>query len=200
MPISPEDFVQQHLGDTLQHEYDPAKAREYYLRTRELKGRQPGIGPEPTSNRGPAAIRPTVVRKPVAKRPSTAAKQRAATKARIASLKVKLEKLRGLLKKLQDEANKRSGVDPKANDKKSGAATGSKSNNKLTAAQRRDAAKRSKENYEKNKEKKTTLTSEEKALQEKVKDVEQKIIKAKKDLKDKVEAARRKSTAAKPNS
>lgn len=28
---------------SLQHAYDPVKAREYYLRTRELKGREPGV-------------------------------------------------------------------------------------------------------------------------------------------------------------
>jgi len=38
-------------GTTLMHgkkPYDPRKAREYYLRTRKLKGRQPGKGPDPT--------------------------------------------------------------------------------------------------------------------------------------------------------
>lgn len=32
--------VDEFLGDILQHEYDPVKAREYYLRTRKLKGRE----------------------------------------------------------------------------------------------------------------------------------------------------------------
>lgn len=32
--------VLEFVEDFLQHDYDPVKAREYYLRTRELKGRQ----------------------------------------------------------------------------------------------------------------------------------------------------------------
>lgn len=33
--------VDKFIEDFLQHEYDPVKAREYYLRTRKLKGRKP---------------------------------------------------------------------------------------------------------------------------------------------------------------
>lgn len=48
------------IDDFLQHDYDPVKAREYYLRTRKLKGRKKGITNQvapPTSPSGSKMLR-----------------------------------------------------------------------------------------------------------------------------------------------
>lgn len=46
----PNGEVIRHAGEA----YDPAKAHEYYMRTRKLKGRKKGSGDDPTSPRVPA--------------------------------------------------------------------------------------------------------------------------------------------------
>lgn len=60
--------------------YDPQKAHEYYIRTRELKGREKGSGPEPSSERKPSS------------------QQVASAQARVAEIQSKLTRLREILR------------------------------------------------------------------------------------------------------
>lgn len=183
-----------HVKEVVVHyadDYDPAKAREYYLRTRKLKGRKAGSKVAPVG-RKPSAAKIAARPRPVAKK--SAAQHHKEVFARVEAMKGRLEKLRKLLRELTKQAQARSGVDPKK-DKKAKPTAGSK---KLTAAERKEAAKRSAE-YRKKHEaelKKETLTDQEKRLNEQIKDVEAKIAKAKADLKAAVAKARPKNPAA----
>jgi len=183
----PQEFILDHGLVPLDHVkevvhyvegYNPAKAREYYLRTRQLKGRQPGAAPATTS-KAPAAKAPTKI---VKKQPP---KQSTSTKARVAEMKVRLEKLRKVLRELVKQAKARSGADPK--DKK--ATAGSK---KLSAAERKEAAKRSAEYRKKHKSEieNDSVDEQAKRLADQIKDVNAKIAKAKADLKASVAKAR----------
>jgi polyhydroxyalkanoate synthesis regulator phasin len=161
--------------------YDKAKAHEYYLRNRHLKGRRRGGDVPPTGN----AAR--LIAKHAPKKKSTNAHA-----AEIDALKARLEKLRGILAKLVEQAKKRSGVEtPKKGAKK--AADGKGGGGKdgkgppLTAKQKRDAAARAKKSYEKNKDKnKQSSSNEIEALQKKIADIRAKI-------KDAIEKAHKQS-------
>jgi len=74
--------------------YDPVKAHEYYLRTRKLKGRQPGSGKQPEGFAKANANR----------HDSAKAKQKKELAARIQSLSAKLSKLEALIRKREHEA------------------------------------------------------------------------------------------------
>lgn len=163
MMITPEEFILQHA----EQPYDPVKAREYYLRTRKLKGRRKGMGTE-RSGRHPSSGSGSFV--PRNSRIKTPEQRRKEIEARVEALKNRLEKLRGLLRKLVKQAQARSGIDPKDNSKTKKAAAGSK---KLTSKQRREAAERSKEYREKHK--KESLSDQEQRLREQIKDVEKKL-------------------------
>lgn len=157
-------------------DYDPNKRREYYLRTRELKGRSPGLGPvEGMSSSGSSSGgggTKTAPKKEVAK--STSSKS--VTEKKIELMKARLKKLRATIKKLVAEAKQRSGV----KDAPTKAATTSKKpEQKLTAKQKADAAKRSKEHYEKNKE--PSQAEELKSLQKQIDNATERIKKLKKD-------------------
>jgi len=129
-------------------EYDPVKAREYYLRTRELKGRRRGSSETTTSTSNGRSVTRTL---------STAPEPpiESATKDRTAKFKVRLEKLKAVLEQLVKEAKDRSGVDQpaKADDTAKDATepAQTKAEDK-TAAQKRDAAKAAKDYYEENKD------------------------------------------------
>jgi len=166
--------------------YDPAKRREYYLRTRELKGRQPGaqtlvpnrnggvVGP---SKSAPPASKKAAPKKAPPKKDSAAAK-RSANQAKVDALKARLEKLRKVLKDLVDKAQVRAGLPTdaeqaskqKADSKKEPAKKPAK---ELTAKQKADARKRSAEWYAKNKTKKVSEIT--KDLQSQIDDVNAKI-------------------------
>lgn len=201
------------LDDILEHgllhgaDYDPVKAREYYLRTRELKGRQKGAQESSNSiprgsreatpsNRGPAKAKPKA---PVKKAVSPALQRRRDTQERIDQINARLDALREVLRKLVEQAKTRSGVDPKTVPSKSATKKAtSAGSEKLTAAQKKEAAKKAKERYEKDHGKKESLTSQEKALQAQVKDVQKKIAKARKDLAASIERAKKKQAAKNP--
>jgi len=175
----PDDSALFHGG-----EYDPAKAREYYLRTRELKGRKKGSAPPPAKGR-PAA-KATVTK--------LSTKQKAATtQAKIAALKKRLETLRDALAELVAAAKKRSGVDPK--DTKGGKGSGSTSTSKLTPKQKKQAAARSKEYYEKHKDK--TPDEQIKALEAQIKSIKARIKAAIADAKKKPAKKSKSKTASK---
>lgn len=156
---SPEEFLD---GYFLQHEYDPIARRAYYLKTRQLKGRRPG--------RGKTVVR--AVRHPVQK---TAAQKRKETEARVAALKIRLEKLQKALELLVAQAKSRSGVKTPKHSK----ATPSKSSHQ-TAKQKADAAKRSKD-YRRTHQPKTA-SQEVKDLQKKIEAIQQRIKKVRAEL------------------
>jgi chromosome segregation ATPase len=81
-------------GTLLMHgatEYDPRKAHEYYLRTRKLKGRQPGRMDVSGGARAPSASQDL-------------SKKRKAASERVKALKDKLTKLKAELRKRKGEA------------------------------------------------------------------------------------------------
>lgn len=132
-------------------DYDPAAAREYYLRTRKLKGRKKAVGPVSASRRTSRAALPAVTRRPKAKavvaKPKKSNAQKAKeVKARVASLEKQLEQLRAVLALLVKQAKARSGVETPTKDSKKEPATTRKN-----SKQKAEAAKASKEYYEKHK-------------------------------------------------
>jgi hypothetical protein len=154
-------------------DYNPAKAHEYYLRTRELSGRTSSSNS--TSNT-PTLATKTVsnIVKPTISKPSAETKQQVET--RVADMKVRLTKLRKLLTELVKQAKARSGIDP-TKDPNADPAT-----KKLTAAERKEAAKKQAEYRKKHPEEDVNISEEAKRLEEQIKDVNAKIAKARADL------------------
>lgn len=199
-----DDFILEHSNIPMDHVddfvahytqgYDPAKAHEYYLRTRKLKGKKTGTAVAP---KGRPVGKQLTTHSVAAPKQKTALEHRKEVAARVESMKGRLEKLRKLLRQLVKEAQIRSGVDPKDQKAKAKATAGSE---KLTAAEKKEAAKRSKEYREKHKAElaKETLTAQEKRLSEQIKDVEAKITKAKAELKAAVAKARQNSVSKNP--
>lgn len=161
--------------------YDKAKAHEYYLRNRQLKGRRRGGVVPPRGT--PQTLR--LINKHTPKKAH-------AHEAEVAALKARLEKLRDLLAKLVEDAKKRSGVDSpkKSTTKKSASGSGGGKDSKtspLTAKQKREASARAKKSYEKNKDKnKQSPSNEIEELQKKIADIRAKI-------KDAIERAHKQS-------
>lgn len=90
-------------------EYNAAARKERYERTKQLKGRQPGKGDEPSSGSGPAKAQP----------PPDRSAARAAAAKRVKALNGKLTQLRDALKAARakgsaDKAPKKSAVESKA--------------------------------------------------------------------------------------
>lgn len=93
---------------TLMHEYDPIKAREYYLRTRELKGRA-------TANSDPESVRRAreAEAKAEQKADDVEAQREAlkeALKVQLEELEVRLEQLKAAVKNGKLAAMRRAGV------------------------------------------------------------------------------------------
>lgn len=175
----------------LHSEYDPVKAREYYLRTRELKGRKPAAPkPLPTGRLGstpntaaPKKSGAQIARQPLLnKKPMNAA----TAKARVASIQKRLGALENVLK---DLVKKRAAIKPtkKAAEKRLADTGGGGSSPKrdLTSKQKADNRKRAKEYYDKNKkpaEKKPEKKETAKELDEKIAKVRGQIKKTKVEL------------------
>ena len=178
--MSPEEILLMH-GET---PYDPAKAHEYYLRTRELKGRQKGAEQE-TSGRSGGKVIPLSSKAPPKKK--TALK----SEARAAELQKRLTRLRKVLAELVKQAKGRSGVSSK--DKKDSGGSGKSGGaSKLSATEKREAAKRSKEYYKKHKDDAPDV----KELKAKIEEVKKKI----KEMRAELAAARAKSKKRTPDS
>lgn len=158
--------------------YDPAKARAYYLRTRQLKGRKVGRAVTPVgrarSGQGTSAqIRPS---------------RRAELKAQKAALEKRLDRLREVLAERVKAAKKRSGIEVKPEPKTAAEKTTAKKqqdkNSKpLTAKQKRDKREAAKKQYEK--EQSTNLSQEVQQLQSQIKDIRAQIETAIKDARQK---------------
>lgn len=131
---TPSEFELQQL----MHRYDPVYARQYYLRTRKLKGRKKGSGDRPVSGFEKGAKKIGAAR----------AKQRKALQAQIQNLEAKLRNLEVLIKKkLRDEASE----DRKSRAKKERAAK--EADKPKTAAEKAEIARENKKYREKNQQK-----------------------------------------------
>jgi len=121
--------------------YDPAKAREYYLRTRKLKGRRRARVVAPKAVGRPHAV-------PVHTKKRTSANE---LQAQREALERRLDQLRDILAQKVKEAKRRSGIKDTTVHKTSrekAASSKSKSHEKpLTAAQKREKAKKAREDY-----------------------------------------------------
>ena len=95
MPPTFEDLLRKNANVVLSHVYDPAKARQYYLRTRQLKGRKTGTAPEPTSNNRSVALKSKVAVPPVTPKPVF--NKSKDPMARVAEIKSRLNQLLELL-------------------------------------------------------------------------------------------------------
>ena len=171
--------------------YDPVKAREYYLRTRKLKGRPRGSQQEsPGRPRGNSSTYGSGQSSGNYQNASAAERQKELAAQRDA-LKKRLDRLREVLRELVKDAKKRSGV--KTPDKASTSSTKSSSSTKksttkskteskskpLTAQQKREKNKAAREEYAKeNRGKKPALAKEVDQLRRQVKDIENRIRKA----------------------
>jgi DNA mismatch repair ATPase MutS len=151
--------------------YDPAKRREYYLKTRQLKGRAGGQAFDISSTRTKNSSS-----LPPVKKPKVNSKQ-AEFQAKIDALNARLDKLKKVLAELVKQAQARSGVEPA--DTKS---SSDKPAKKLTAKQKADAAKRAKKSAEKNKNKPPTPSQQVKELETKIKAIQAKIKKMKAEI------------------
>jgi hypothetical protein len=165
--------------------YDPVKRREYYLRTRQLKGRGPGSG----STLGGSKI-------PGKGEPPKSGRRDSAIDARVSELQARLIKLRVLLRKLVEDAKRRSGVEIKKDNATTNTDTTGSTNKTepqtKTVSQKKEAAKKSKEYYDKN-IKKVSLSTREKQLKDQIADAERTIMKIRTDLKASIERARKKA-------
>lgn len=191
------------IGEYLAHAYDPVKAKEYYERTKKLKGKRSGVGKD-TQGRPPGKA--VAVAGPVKK--AVAPKAVASRGARAAALKERLGRLEEVLGLLQDKvaaAQARSGVEGTA--AKKTAATAKKAastepSKDKTSAQKKDAAKASAKAYEKNKTAETSKDAQ--AVQDEIEEVQRKIAEARDALAAVLAKARASSpkpkTAAKPPS
>lgn len=193
---SPEEFAaellhsNQLMGEML-HVYDPAKAREYYLRTRKLKGRR-SAAVEPTGGSNSKSVVPLTSVKNPAARSSRAKQRREEAQARVAALSARLDRLEKVLAELVKQAKARSGVETKetSTDKSSSKESSSKDTKPKTAAQKKADAQRAKEYREKNPEKKTSSEAQE--IEAKIANVREKIAKMKAEI-----ASAKKKAAAK---
>jgi len=160
-------------------EYDPEYARQYYLRTRQLKGRKRGLADLPASRAasGKGSL-------------PTSSKQdspvQSITKERTEQLKARLEKLKVLLKQLLEEAHKQSGMEPpkKEDSPKDPNSSGSSGPAKPKTQAQKRAAKEALDKYKKEhkndqpKEVKKTdeqLSNEIEQVRAKIKEIRQKI-------------------------
>lgn len=161
------------MAEELEHAYDAAKRREYYLKTRHLKGRKKAAAKTSTSR--PIAKKP---KPPTKTRAQRQAERRRKLESEVNALKARLEKLRDALSLLTKQAKARSGVKPKSTAKKT-AAKKSTTAPKQTATQKAKAAKRSKEYYDKHKDE--ILADEIKSLKGKIKTIQERIEKMRKE-------------------
>lgn len=160
---SVEEFISELFH--IREDYDPRKRREYYLRTRQLKGRK--VGNSKTAIARHPSVKTAPMVKPLRAAPKkTSEQRRQETEARVAALQARLDTLRKVLRDLVEQAKARSGVE----DTKASPDTSKQSQ---TAKQKKDAAERAKDFYEKNKE--DILSDKEQNLQIQIQRVEQKI-------------------------
>lgn len=177
----------------LRHAYDPIKRKEYYERTKELKGRSGGSADNlngsfkrtyPTPS-GPAKG-PTP--KPAFKR--VAAPKKSTTQT-LTDLNARLKQLRELLKTLVAQAKERSGVESGPKSKSDSKKAGSDKPSKTTASEKKAAAEASKKYREKNKTPDQKIAD----IRKQIAEVQKKIAEARAKLAEAGNASTKKSSA-----
>jgi hypothetical protein len=191
-----------HDLDTILHagDYDPVKAREYYLRTRELKGREKGESVEPESvrvaNRASAAAE---TKQQEVK--SDRSERQAQLKAQLEELEIRVDQLNAAIKKAKRAAMSRAGVSEDtlarmitkevkspgsskgmgdAKDEKGSDSDSDSSDKPKTAEQKRKAAKAAKEKYDE--ENPDSPEAADQALQDKIDETAEKLEKLQKRI------------------
>lgn len=185
---NPEEFIKLLIHG--EEPYNSQQAHEYYLRTRELKGRKPAAqAPTPTARVKNAPAVAVKTAKNVGKAPVLiSVKRQQAVDGRVSKLQARLAELETLLTDLLDKAKKK---EEKKNDpdKKSD----------LTAKQKQ-AAEKSSDKYAKENKEEIAKKAKEKREEENpdaklsIDEVKEKIVKIKAELKAAIEKARQKST------
>lgn len=167
--------------------YDAARAHEYYLKNRQLKGRK-RAAPKPTSSRE-VGRRPTHAPPRVGGKPnrSDTKSRRAELLAQKKALEKRLDRLREVLEEAVKAAKKRSGSQekdraPEEKHDKADRNKAEKGKNPLTQKQKREKAKKAKEDYEK--EHPNSLSQDVKILHAQIADIQAKIKKALSDAQD----------------
>lgn len=205
-------WIEALFSGELFHEYDPVKAREYYMRTRELKGREPGKGDPESAKRAAAAAAEAEARQDDVEVQREKLKE--LLKIRLEELEVRLEQLKTAVKQGKLAAMRRAGVseetlsrmitqevkspgstkggtevEPAKGGKTAGGEAGSESSDDKpkTQKQKNDAAKAAKEKYEEEKANNPDPDQQLADLQEKVDSAMQNIEK----MQEKVEAMNR---------
>jgi hypothetical protein len=133
-----------------QHNYDPAKAHEYYMRTRKLKGRQPG-GADAVSDNTTTGKDPRIGKTMNEIHKDARAKQRAELSQQIKLLETKLVKLKQRLvqKSIEQDAAERKSLGKKERAAKESAKP-------KTAAEKAEISRESKKYRDKNQQKLST--------------------------------------------
>lgn len=189
------EFVEDFLAHYASQYYDPVKAREYYLRTRKLKGRS---GASPMDSSGRSSANPSSGTPSASPMQSSAEERRRKAEQRVAEIRQRLDRLKAILADLVEQAKARSGVESKPTAQKVKEASDTKKESKksketperkLSEKEKREARERSRENYEKQ-SKSSTSATERSLLQEKDA-IERKIAEIRKKLKAAVEKERR---------
>lgn len=194
-------------GSILMHAglpYDPAKAHEYYLRVRKLKGSQNGgvkASPSGSAAKLPVVRKAMPVRTKglptVTPRPSTNDHLVKAAEARLTALEGRLSKLRRVLDQIHKE---NPSTDKSA--RKAPAKPTAESTRNMTPAQRKKAAADSAEWYRENKDKKAesssrTPAAKAKMVEEQITQIENKITAARTALKAVVKRSQVQATTSK---
>lgn len=168
--------------------YDPAKRREYYLRTRELKGLKKGSRVVPPKGKpGLGTLKPS---KPAPHKPKSNLAEiharRVAVEAKVKVLNEKLKQLRVVLKGLKDQSDEANDI---KGEKEEGADKGPAKRKEPTAAQKKEAAKKAKEDREDDPDAKLkSITEKISKLQDQIKEAREKL----------ANTGRRKSSSEKP--
>ena len=130
--------------------YDPVKAREYYLKTRKLKGRQPGVI-KPTSSKPSSTPLAKASKKRIKKVAAPSKAMQANAALRVGALTKKLAKLQDLLSKLIQKAknSESKSKDKKSSSEKSTSGSSRKESSDLTSSQKSEKAEKARDDYEK---------------------------------------------------
>jgi chromosome segregation ATPase len=198
--IDVDDFLGYILDDTpaseLSHAYDPVKAREYYLKTRQLKGRLKGspkpVGRALTAAENVVEAKRSRVRR-IAAQKAKRAKLKKLAEERVDKLQTRLDRLDEVLKELTKQAKARSGVKTKSTASTNSTSKSNGSSKPKTASQKRDDAKRAKEQREKDGD--PSLSDQAKELEAKIAKVRESITK----MKEQIAEARKKAQTKKPD-
>lgn len=176
----PEVDVDVMVESILMHAYDPAKAHEYYVRNRKLKGRRSGAQKPSGGGRSGGASRGGGSRGTGSRGGWNRPSRRQHLEAEKDHLEARLDRLRDILQSKVDAAKRRSGVKvEKKTDKKdtdtadkAKSKDKGKSKDKSTPAEKKEKAKKAREEYAKEH---MSLSTEVRQLHEQIRDIQKQI-------------------------